>query len=101
MDMINKMISIKELNSLAVSYVSINQSYNDKIVELGMKKLERKVSKTSIKDSILNEWQEVKGRKAVKNMSVVKIEESYSYYYRESEDRDNNKVIKNNAKLDE
>jgi len=54
-DMVNKLISLEELNLLVVLYILINQSCNDKITEVDMKKTNRTDSKIIVKASIVNE----------------------------------------------
>ena len=68
--MINKFINLEELNLLVVLHVLMNQSYNNKIAEVDIKKSERKGSELSIKESMISKWQEVKRRKVVKNTTV-------------------------------
>ena len=53
-DVVNELISLEELNLLAVSHVPINQSCNDRIVEVDMKKPDRKYSETIVKVSMVN-----------------------------------------------
>ena len=54
--MVNKLISLEELNLLAVLYIPINQSCNDEITEVDIKKSDKKGSEIIVKASMVNEW---------------------------------------------
>ena len=55
LDIVYELISLKELNLLAVLCDPINHSHKDKIIEVAVKKSNTKDSKTVVKVSIVNE----------------------------------------------
>ena len=54
LDIVNKLISLEELNPLAVSY-DLNHSWKDKIIEVELKNTDKKGSKIIIKVSVEKE----------------------------------------------
>ena len=87
--MVNKLISLEELNLLAVLCDIINHSCNDKIAQVEVKKSDIKGSKIVVKASIVNKWQHVNGRNIFKNIIVEKTKSNHDNYCNELKDQNN------------